>query len=679
MDRVAQSTAPPEVALTESVEWLEADGLGGYASGTVVGVRTRRYHALLLTATTPPTGRVVLVNGVDAWIDGGGKQFGLSCQRYVPDVIFPDGRERLRAFQDDPWPRWVWELAPGISVSLELFVPHELSACVLIWTLEGWKFDGPESECKLVVRPFLSGRDYHSTHHENAAFRFEGLPLPLGVSWKPYDAFPAIAALSNGTYQVEPHWYRNFLYTAEQERGLDCVEDLAAPGTISMDLRQPAVLIFAADKSVDALTQLGSNATDIAQKLAASERKRRSAFGTPLARSADAYLVRRDAGDVHGGQSGDNQAGPAQQPGSRTIIAGYPWFTDWGRDTFISLRGLCLACGRLKDAADILDAWADTISEGMLPNRFPDQQGAAEYNSVDASLWYIIAVDDFLTRSQKKTVVAPPTLVQKLRAAVQLILSGYFRGTRYGIQCDVDGLLRAGVPGEQLTWMDVKIGDWVVTPRIGKPVEVEALWLAALKIGARTDKQWSEVREKGLSSFRARFWNESRGCLYDVVDVDHQAGRVDESVRPNQIFAVGGLPENLLDAERAQQVVSLVEQRLCTPLGLRTLDPADSAYAPHYAGGSRQRDAAYHQGTAWPWLAGPFIEAWVRVRGDSPEVREQARAKFIEPLLTQLNVAGLGHLPEIADGDPPHTPRGCPFQAWSVGELIRALAALGPP
>jgi predicted glycogen debranching enzyme len=650
------------VALSESVEWLEPDGLGGYASGTAVGLRTRRYHALLLTATTPPTGRVVLVNGFDACVEVGGQRFDLSSQRYLPDVVAPDGRDRLRSFTDDPWPRWIWELAPGSTITQELFVPHELSACVLIWTLAGWKPTGPQSVPNFFIRPFLSGRDYHGTHHENKTFRFEAKPQPHGVTWKPYDAMPEIAAFTNGTFRAEPYWYRNFLYSREQERGLDCVEDLASPGTFTMDLRQPAVLVLAAEGHLDALTRLGDDAAKIARSLADSERKRRSAFGTRLARSADAYLVRRGWSAKNGGQLDSGG----------TIIAGYPWFTDWGRDTFIALRGLCLAAGRIKDAAEILDAWAGTISEGMLPNRFPDQAGAAQYNSVDASLWYIAAVGDFLARNRS----AKPELVDKLRTAVQAILSGYFRGTRYGIRCDADGLLQAGVSGEQLTWMDVKIGNWVVTPRIGKPVEVETLWLAALKIGGQFDSQWSGVYSRGLESFRARFWNESRGCLYDVVDVDHQAGKVDESVRPNQIFAVGGLPENLLDVKRARRVVDLVEERLWTPFGLRTLDPADPAYAPHYVGGVRERDSAYHQGTVWPWLAGPFIEAWVRVRGDSPQVRAQARTKFLAPLLERLDIAGLGHLPEIADGDAPHTPRGCPFQAWSLGELIRAQTLL---
>jgi predicted glycogen debranching enzyme len=663
--------AAGSIPLTDSLEWLEPDGLGGYASGTVLGVRTRRYHGLLLTATTPPSGRVILVNGLDAWLEIGDERVALSCQRYAPDVIAPDGRERLRSFSEEPWPRWVWKAAPGITVTQELFVPSEISACVLIWTLLGVGAGDARRVPNLVVRPFLSGRDYHGTHHENKAFRFKETPHPLGVTWKPYDNMPAIAALTQGAYRAEPYWYRNFLYSREKERGLDCVEDLGSPGTFSIELRESAALIFAADGYVEALTSLGKSAPEIARRLALSERKRRAAFTSGLARSAESYLVRRDSRSTK-----SSSTAPDRAESSRTIIAGYPWFTDWGRDTFIALRGLCLADGRMKDAAEILSGWAGTISEGMLPNRFPDQAGEAEYNSVDASLWYIVAVGDFLARSQTQGPPAPPALVQTLRGAVEAILSGYFRGTRYGIACDADGLLRAGAPGMQLTWMDVKIGDRVVTPRIGKPVEVQALWLSALKIGGQFDAQWRGVYARGLESFRARFWNEPLGCLYDVVDVDHQAGKVDATVRPNQIFAVGGLPENLLDVKRARGVVDLVEQRLWTPLGLRTLDPADPHYVPHYVGGVKERDPAYHQGTAWPWLAGPFIEAWVRVRGGSAEVRAQARAKFVEPLLSGLAAAGLGHLPEIADGDPPHTPRGCPFQAWSLGELIRAQSIL---
>jgi predicted glycogen debranching enzyme len=361
----------------------------------------------------------------------------------------------------------------------------------------------------------------------------------------------------------------------------------------------------------------------------------------------------------------------------KTVIAGYPWFSDWGRDTFISLRGLCLATGRLEEAREILLAWAGRVSEGMLPNRFPDQGDTPEFNSVDASLWYVIAVHDFLQAMAAKKREVLPRDQQTLQEAIEAILSGYARGTRYGIRLDNDGLLAAGEPGVQLTWMDAKVGDWVVTPRIGKPVEVQALWLNALWIGSSFSERWQDFFARGCEAFRRRFWNEAGGYLYDVVDPDHQAGTADATFRPNQIFAVGGLPVTLLDDDRAHRVVEAVEARLWTPLGLRSLAPGEPGYVPRYEGGVRERDGAYHQGTVWPWLIGPFVEAWVRMRGGTPEAKREACARYLEPLLRHLDEAGLGHISEIADGDPPHTPRGCPFQAWSVGEVLRlALVVL---
>ena len=368
-------------------------------------------------------------------------------------------------------------------------------------------------------------------------------------------------------------------------------------------------------------------------------------------RAADAYVVQRGKG--------------------KTLVAGYPWFTDWGRDTFIALRGLCLATDRFDDARDILIAWADVVSEGMLPNRFPDQGDIPEFNSVDASLWYIVAVHDFLQTMKAKRRRVSLQDRQTLQQAIEAIVSGYTNGTRYNIHCDTDGLLAAGQPGVQLTWMDVKIGEWVVTPRIGKPVEVQALWLNALKIASAFALRWQELFTRGYESFQSRFWNDAGGYLYDVVDVDHHAGTVDPTFRPNQILALGGLPFPLVTGDRARRIVETVETPLLTPLGLRSLAPNETGYTPHYAGGVRERDGAYHQGTVWPWLIGPFVEAWVRIRDNTPDAKREARSRFLDPLLGHLDDAGLGHVSEIADGDFPHTPRGCPFQAWSVGEVLR--------
>jgi predicted glycogen debranching enzyme len=646
------TNASKAVPLSETVEWLEADGLGGFASGTVVSRRTRRYHALLLAATTPPTGRYVLVNGFDAWVEMGSRRTPLSSQRYLPDVIDPDGQSRLRSFADEPWPRWQWVLEDGSKAELELFVPHGTAACVLLWR----RSEGSPSS-RLCLRPFLSGRDYHSLHHENAAFRFDAHIDGQVVTWHPYDSVPTVTAVSNGRYEHAPLWFRNFLYSVEQERGLDCAEDLASPGTFSWDTPE-AVLILAADEKIAALFRPGTSATEIAQKLRESEQRRRAGFKTRLHCSADAYLVRRGSG--------------------KTIIAGYPWFTDWGRDTFIALRGLCIATGRLDEARDILAAWGETVSEGMLPNRFPDQGTLPEFNAVDASLWYVIAVDDYLTTAKAAGRRASAQERSRFAAVIQEILNGYRRGTRFGIHGDEDGLLACGEPGTQLTWMDARVNGRPVTPRVGKPVEVQALWLNALRIAACIDNGWRDRFVQGLASFRLRFWNAARGCLYDVVDVDHRKGIVDDALRPNQIFAIGGLPETLLEAAQARQVVDVVESRLWTPIGLRTLEPGAPGYRPRCTGSVAERDAAYHQGTVWPWLTGAFVEAWIRVRGQTPEVCREARSRFVDPLFSHLDSAGLGHVSEIADAEPPHTPRGCPFQAWSLGELLRLTERILP-
>jgi predicted glycogen debranching enzyme len=635
-------------------EWLEANGLSGYASGTVAGPRTRRYHAVLLVATTPPTGRFVLVNGFDAWVDTAAGSFALSTQHYSPGVDYPDGERRLEMFEPEPWPRWTYRLEDGTRIEQELFVPHHTPAVAIRWRLLEMR-----GRATLRVRLFLSGRDYHGLHHENPAFRFDADVNGERVVWRPYVGVLGTVALSNGAYQHEPQWHRNFLYEEERARGLDHTEDLASPGVFHWNLAKSEAVLILTTEDRDLRYRSGR---DRANKASAkirlhlyreAELKRRARFATRLHRSADTYVVQRGQG--------------------KTIIAGYPWFTDWGRDTFIALRGLCLVTGRFDDARDILLDWAGMVSKGMLPNRFPDQGAAPEFNSVDASLWFIVAVHDFLKATASAGVSMEPSARDRLQQTLETILAGYVARTRFGICLDSDGLLAAGVPGVQLTWMDAKVGDWIVTPRIGKPVEVQALWLNAVWIGSQFSPRWLPMFERGRQSFRERFWNETGRYLYDVVDLDHRPGTADTTFRPNQIFAVGGLPLALLDGEQARRVVDAVETRLLTPLGLRSLAPDQPGYAPRYQGGVRERDAAYHQGTVWPWLMGPFVEAWVRVRGGTSEAKREARARFLTPLVQHLDDAGLGHISEIADGDAPHTARGCPFQAWSLGEMLRLM------
>ncbi|MBI4512197.1 MAG: glycogen debranching enzyme family protein [Deltaproteobacteria bacterium] len=636
-------------------EWLEADGLGGFASGTVSLVRRRRYHGLLVVATTPPTGRVMLVSGFDAHVTTPGGRFALTSQRYSQDVVHPDGASRVVAFEGEPWPSWRFQLEDGTRIEQEVFVTHGSPRVVVMWRLLD-----PRASVVLEVRPFLCGRDFHALHRENPVLRFDAEATGEEVRWRPYASVPAIVSISNGEYHHEPHWYRSFFYTEEHARGLDFTEDLAAPGTLAWDLASgPAAwILLPEDKAPSAVTR--APASHLALELADVERRRRAAFPSRLHRAADAYLVTRGRG--------------------QTIIAGYPWFSDWGRDTFIALRGLCLATGRLDEARTILLEWAGALSGGMLPNRFPDHAEAPEFNSVDASLWFVIVVHELVEAFARRHRELPAYERKLLEEACEAILFGHATGTRHGIRLDEDGLLAAGEPGVQLTWMDAKVGDWVVTPRIGKPVEVEALWLNSLAIGGAWSERWRRAFEKGREAFARRFWNDAAGALYDVVDVDHRPGACDPRFRPNQVLAVGGLPLMLLDGGRARRVVDAVEARLVTPLGLRSLAPSEAGYSPRYEGGVRERDSAYHQGTAWPWLMGPFVEAWVRVRGDTADVRSAARDRFVAPLMAHALEQGLGHLCEIADAEPPHVPRGCPFQAWSLGELLRlTLDVLAPP
>ena len=641
-------------------EWLEADGLGGFASGTATGVRTRRYHALLLTATTPPTGRVVLVNGFDAWLETAAGAFALTSQRYEPGVIHPDGASRITSFTNDPFPTWTLTLTDGTIVEHTIVVERGSPVVAL-----SWRVVSSNSRARLSVRPFLSGRDYHSMHRENGAFRFDPEQRRDRLVWHSYDGIPAIHAIANGDYEHRPEWYRNFRYDEELARGLDAVEDLASPGVFHWNIvdRDVAALVFGAAPAAEHAILPDVTADAFVSAMHQRERTRRASFASPLHRAADAYLVARGSGT--------------------TIVAGYPWFTDWGRDTFIALRGLCLAARRIDDARHILLEWSGAISEGMLPNRFPDRGEAPEFNSVDASLWFVIAVYDLFDAAAREKIEITTLDSETLEAAVDAILTGYSKGTRFGIRQDEDGLLAAGVPGVQLTWMDARVGEREITPRIGKPVEIQALWLNALWLAGRRTPKWRQAFARGEAAFARRFWNESAGALYDVVDVDHRKGTADPSFRPNQIFALGGLPVVLVDPENARRALDAVEARLWTPIGLRSLAPDEPGYIGHYGGGVGSRDGSYHQGTVWPWLLTSFVDAWVRARGSSREVKQHARARFLAPLLEHLGHDGLGHVCEIADGDFPHTPNGCPFQAWSVGEALRldriVLADAPPP
>jgi len=633
-------------------EWLETDGLGGFAMGTADGIRTRRYHALLLTATRPPDGRLVLVADLEVFVQTSAGRFALSSHRYQGGVVYPDGAQRLARFTHRPWPCWEWALPDGVRITCELVVERAGSAAggeassaprvALRWT----RVAGTVTS--LDIQPLLAGRDYHGTHHENPGFRFVPELYGEAVAWQPYPGVPTIHCAANGLYHHAPDWYRAFYYSDEADRGLSCVEDLATPGVFTFDLASgPAAMVLSTGV-------IAGDPAAVATGIFAAEARRRAGFASDAARAADAYIV-------VSASSGAADAAAAD----KTIIAGYPWFSDWGRDTFIALRGLCLATDRRDDARAILLRWAGAVSRGMLPNRFDERDAAPSYNSVDAALWFVIAADAYLAGGASAADRAV------LGAAIAAIVDGYTAGTRHGIRADADGLLACGEPGVQLTWMDAIVDGACVTPRTGKPVEIQALWINALIIAGRSD-----AADRARAAF-ARFWDPERGQLHDVIDADHVPGMVDASCRPNQILAIGGVPHPVIAGVTARAVVDTVERVLWTPAGPRSLASSDPRYRGRYTGGMAERDRGYHNGCVWPWLAGPFIEAWVRVRGDTAVVRREARSRFLAPLVAQTGLAGAGHLPEICEGDPPHRPVGCPFQAWSVAEAIRIDRLLG--
>ncbi|MHB2025395.1 MAG: amylo-alpha-1,6-glucosidase [Elusimicrobiota bacterium] len=639
--------SPYQDARSRRREWLETDGRGGFASGTAQGARSRRYHGLLICAAAPPSGRVVLVNGFDAWAQTSSGLYALSSQHYPPDILQPDGFRRIKNFVYRPWPRWTFALEDGSEIGQEIFIAQDSGATVV-----SWRLIKPREGVTLSVRPFLSGRDYHALHRENQNFRFDPEPRGHGLLWRPYPGVPAIAAAFNGVYSHAPLWYRQFLYEEEKNRGLDCVEDLAAPGVIRWDLSSgPAFLILAAENPDHRPIPQDARAQDLGKILRDAELARRQK-GSPLRLAAQNYLVRRGSG--------------------LSVIAGYPWFTDWGRDTFVSMRGLLLSAGRFAEALSLILEWTGSASEGMIPNRFPDDGGAPEYTSVDSTLWMIVAAGEFLRATEQNDDLASEKNKKIIADFMETAVSRYAAGARWGIKADADGLLACGEPGRTaLTWMDARVNGAPVTPRVGKPVEVQALWINALAAAGLKNQSWRALEKKARDSFLNRFWNTEKNCLFDVVDADHKPGSNDGSLRPNQIFAVGGLPSSIVEGSRAKAVVDAVERRLWTPLGLRSLAPGEPGYQARYEGNVAARDGAYHQGTAWPWLLGAFVQAWVRVRGGGRDAKLRAREKFLAPLIRHLEDAGLGHISEISDAEPPFTPRGCPFQAWSVGEALR--------
>ena len=629
-------------------EWLVTNGLGGFACGTVSGANTRRYHGFLVASLKPPVQRTLLVAKIELSVQYLGVETDLSANEFAGGAISGQGFVHLESFAvDEGIPTWRYAVADALLEQRIFMAPGANTSYLRLELLRS------SAPLRVTLKPLVAYRDYHSQGRGAPPFQLQADAGQCRVQAFA-GAQPYRLSISQGQFTAAPEWYWNFWHRMEAERGLDALEDLMTPGTFATELSPKRPVYLVATAAAETATPApGADILDAlkaaSQRLIAPLPKTAPAWILTLAQAADQFIVRRGAA-------------------SSSIIAGYPWFTDWGRDTMISLPGLATSLRRYDLAAGILRTYARFVDRGMLPNCFPDGGEAPEYNTADATLWMFQALDDYLTAKRD------PGLVRDMFPILMTIIHAHSDGTRYGIRVDpADGLLFAGEPGTQLTWMDAKHGDQVFTPRIGKPVEINALWLNALDVAIRLASAERNADEKRfcqslLSSARAgfsRFWNPERACLYDVIDVDGGSTH-DASVRPNQILAVS-LPYCALPPEQMRAVVDRCGRELLTSHGLRSLSPKDPGYIGRYWGNAEQRDAAYHMGTVWGWLLGPFVRAHYRVHGDA-----RLAQSFLEPLAQQLNSACLGTLSEIFDGDAPHSARGCFAQAWSVAETLRS-------
>lgn len=648
-----------DLAVSSRREWLAANGIGGYASGTVSGVPTRRYHGLLVAALNPPLGRTLLVSNVEERAKYRGNMFRLGAYHWATGAVDPQGFQLIDRFHiEGTTPVWTYALTDAL-VEKRIWMEPGANTTYVRYDLRR-----ASASVDLELSALVNYRDYHGTTRAGG-WTMEVDPVPGGVRVAAFAGAKPFVLLCDRAEAAPTHdWYRDFFYGEEAYRGLEAVEDhlRAAAFRAALSPGGSLTLALSAEASPDTdgeaalkrrrdyehgLLVRAMPSWDSADPLRDSIRQ--------LVLAADQFLVRRAVGD---------------EPDGRTVIAGYPWFGDWGRDTMTALPGLTVPTGRAGDAATILRTFARFADHGMLPNRFPDSGGRPEYNTADATLWYFEAIRAF------HEATGDDSLLRDLYPVLREILDRHVRGTRHGIRVDPkDGLLFAGEPGVQLTWMDAKVGDRVVTPRIGKPVEINALWYNAVRSMAafarrlaEEDSAYEALAGKILRGF-GRFFRDDLGRCLDVLDGPEGD---DASMRPNQILAVS-LAHSPLPEARQRAVVDACARDLLTPLGLRSLSPDDPRYVGHYGGDPAARDAAYHQGTVWPWLIGPFVTAHLRV------YRDPATAcSFLLPLLRHLGDHGIGSICEIADGDPPFTPRGCIAQAWSVAEVLRALHLTRP-
>jgi predicted glycogen debranching enzyme len=655
-------------------EWLVTNGLGGYASGTIAGPVTRRHHGLLVAALPAPLGRMVLLSHLWERARLADRTVvGLSGEDRVGACDLPGARHLVEFRLEDGLPVWLYALGEG-TLEKRVLMPHGQNTVYVRYLLTGG-----EDPVRLTLRPSTPFRSHHASVRE---------PLPgrpvITASEGRYEitvgaALPSLRLKLHavgGAFTVDERAVPQVLYRVEESCGYQAEGELWSPGYFRLDLSsgQAATLVA----SVESWRTLGAREPAAAWAAEHDRRRRLITAAVPPARrglaaelvlAADQFIV------APIGRVEDEARARASGDEARSVVAGYHWFTDWGRDTMIGLEGLTLATGRHLEAGYILRTFAHHVCDGLIPNFFPEGDEQGVYHTADATLWFFHAIDRYLD------VVGDAAMLERLLPTLVQIVERHIAGTRFGIGVDAkDGLLRQGAHGYQLTWMDAKVGDWVVTPRRGKAVEINALWYNALRLlegwlmtagDGATSRALHDHAELARRSFNERFWYPEGGYLYDVVD--GESGD-DSACRPNQVLAIA-LPHPILEPAHWAAVLDTVRARLFTPVGLRSLAPGHPDYKPRYDGDLSARDAAYHQGTVWAWLIGPFVDAWLRVH---PHDREAAR-RMLEGFPAHLGEAGVGSISEIFDADPPFTPRGCIAQAWSVAEVLRAWIKTEPP
>ncbi len=628
-------------------EWLEANGVGGYASSTITGANTRRYHGLLVAASAPPAGRVVLLSKVEETIVIDGEKYELSCNQY-PNTVHPLGFHYLKEFRLSPYPKFIYEVK-GVTIEKTVAMVHGSNTTIVSYTI----FSESE-EIDFLVRPLVNFRDYHHLTTSEDALRCHREVYEGAVKLTPHSGLPSLYLYHNaGAFKESNYYYKDCEYQEEAVRGFDCHEMLFNPGYFVYNIEDgDNCVLVASTESYDEIDTMELLQAEISRRSKVLRGiKLDNPALEPLLVSADSFLVQ----------------GPKEH--TNMAIAGYHWFGPWGRDALVSLPGLTLVEGRTEEAKSLLTTLAMYCSEGMIPNRFSDDKSEPEYTSVDASLWFFYAVYKFLIATNDIAFVE-----RELLGTLLNIIHYYVHGTRFAIHADKDGLIEFDSPEIPLTWTDVRVGGKPLILRNGKVVEINALWFNALKtmemitekLKMRDEQRYyAGLSEKVQESFNHVFWNAPAKYVFDSVDKN----RKDASIRANAVFAIG-LPHELLTKPKQKAVLKVIEEELLTPYGLRTLSPHDPAYMGMYRGGEIARDSAYHQGTVWAWLMGAYISGYLNVNGRTAANRKKLE-KLLDPFVEHLQQAGLGSISEIFDGDAPHHPRGCISQAWSVAEILR--------